>query len=130
MSGAAVSAVIARYERGGFAWGERDCLRFALECAAAAGRADLTPLLPPYGAHREAMRAMRARGLPSLIDLMDAHATPIRAGSARTGDVAYLDQAPSGCLGTVVGGEAVFLTRGGFVRRPTSKLLLWRLPNG
>lgn len=121
----ALSLVLRRYERiDPDAW---VCLHFALEASAACGGRDLTPLVPPHRTRLEALRALRASGYPSLIELMDAHATPIKPLCARTGDVAYRDQPPIGAMGVVLGGEAVFLNERGFVRFPLCDVLAWRL---
>lgn len=127
MSGRAISRVLAKYRSTPFEWGKIDCMHFAFECAAAAGRRDLRRIIPPYENELGAARAMRRLGFMSLLDAMDAHATPIRGAVSLPGDVAYLYQPGMGALGAVVGAKALFLAEGGFLELPAAPLDCWRL---
>lgn len=127
----AVSAVIRRYadamaSRDGVEWGSLDCIHFGCEGHHAAGWRDLRPHLPAYDSERAAIRALLSSGHGSLINALDAHATPIPAARAAVGDLAYLDQPPMGCIGLVIGAESLFLTAGGMLRKPTRELMIWR----
>lgn len=131
MAGAALSGVLRKYERalaenGDVVWGEFDCLRFGIEAAAAVGRRDLLPMVPNYSTPIGAMRALRKMGFASIMEAMDAHATPISGARAMPGDIAYFDQPPMGMIGVVIGADAVFLHAEGFVRVRAAELCCWR----
>jgi hypothetical protein len=123
-----LSDVIQRYEVAAFEWRASDCLRFALEAARAAGGRDLLMIVPRYKNAVGALRCLRNRGFRTLAQAMDAHAAPIAAAMARPGDVAWYDDGGMGCLGVVVGSDALFLSiDGGLTARPILSCRAWRL---
>lgn len=126
MTSKSISAVIRKYQTEPFEWGRVDCIHFGLEAAAAAGRRDLRSMIPAYSTAIEAMRVLRGLPWPSLIEALDANATPIPSARALPGDVAYLDVAPMGALGTVISADALFLSAEGTLRMPVSGLMIWR----
>ena len=121
-----LSQVLRRYERDReLVWGRSDCVHFAFDAAAAAGR-DARSVIPQYDSEIGALRRLRKWG--GLIDFMDAHARKIRAIDARPGDIAYFDIPPIGALGVVVGPFAVFRSSDlGLLRLPLDRLQLWRV---
>lgn len=121
-----ISAVIEKFERASFAWGEVDCALFAFEGALAAGGADLRRALPRYSSAAGALRCLRARGCVTLADFVGQHAREIGPAQAMPGDVAWIADGGMGCLGLVVGADALFLSPAGLVRRPILQCRVWR----
>lgn len=119
-----LSRYLAAYQR----QTEFECIHFALGGAVAAGRRDLRHLLPRVTTLIGAKRALQRRGFSALFEAMDAHAKPIASARALPGDVAYLDVAPIGALGVVIGPEAVFLQQGGgYFRTSIASRWVWRI---
>lgn len=125
-----LSAVIRYFDAAlrarGVVWGSVDCFHFALAGAHAAGRADLRPLLPRYNSELGAIRALRRSGYPTIVEALDAHATPITSTQALPGDIAYDDAPPIGALGLVVGADALFFAPDGLRKKPIAGRWLWR----
>ncbi|WP_454914977.1 DUF6950 family protein [Xanthobacter sediminis] len=115
--------VIAAYQGGVFAWGERDCFRLTMDVTAALTGTDPYADLEPYDSETGAARRLVERGFTSLGDALAAVLPEVPPSMARRGDVGVVDEAGTDAGVVVIGADVVGMSQRGLMRVPRSRLV-------
>lgn len=103
---ARLAAIIAAYQVGAFAWGQRDCFRLPVDVTAAVAGLHLWPDLRPYRSSRGAAVRLARHGFRTVGDALAAVLPEVPPALAGRGDVGTVTENGAEA-GVVVLGAAV-----------------------
>lgn len=111
-----LTAYLERVRAEPFAYGSHDCALFAAGAIQAQTGVDPAEAFRGrYGSLREGLKALKAQGYESHVDLARAVLKPVDRPFAQTGDIAVLNLDRGPALGVVDGSRVFFLSDGGMM---------------
>lgn len=118
---ARLAAVLAAYQDGVFAWGQRDCFRLQVDVAAAVAGLRLWPDLRPYRCARGAAVRLARHGFRTVGDALAAVLPEVSPALARRGDVGVVEgRAEAGVV--VLGSDLAGMAPDGMTIVPRERL--------
>lgn len=119
---ARLAAVLAAYQDGVFAWGQRDCFRLPVDVAAAVAGLRLWPDLRPYRCARGAAVRLARHGFRTVGDALAAVLPEVSPALARRGDVGVVVEGMAEAGVVVLGADLAGMAPEGMTIVPRERL--------